>query len=118
MKQVLQSLRNGNTLVEDVPCPMVKPGHVLIRTHKTLVSVGTEKMLLDFGKANFIQKARQQPDKVRMVISLGSPIRSPRDHSNATHVYDRVNGTPEEEELERIENLNTPPPVPTTSIYS
>ena len=68
MKQVLQSLRNGNTLVEDVPCPMVKPGHVLIRTHKTLVSVGTEKMLLDFGKANFIQKARQQPDKVRMVL--------------------------------------------------
>ncbi len=68
MKQVLQSLRNGNTLVEDVPCPMVKPGHLLIRTHKTLVSVGTEKMLLDFGKANFVQKARQQPDKVRMVL--------------------------------------------------
>lgn len=68
MKQVLQSLRDGNTLVEDVPCPMVKPGHLLIRTHKTLVSVGTEKMLLDFGKANFVQKARQQPDKVRMVL--------------------------------------------------
>ncbi|MCG8672707.1 MAG: bi-domain-containing oxidoreductase [Pseudomonadales bacterium] len=68
MKQVLQSLRNGNTLVEDVPCPMVKPGHLLIRTHNTLVSVGTEKMLLDFGKANFVQKARQQPDKVRMVL--------------------------------------------------
>ena len=62
--------------------------------------------------------AKARPDKVRMVISLGSPIRSPRDHSNATHFYDRVNGTPEEEELERIENLNTPPPVPTTSIYS
>lgn len=62
--------------------------------------------------------AKAQPDQVRSVISLGSPIRSPRDHSNATHVYDRVNGTPEIHELERIENLNTPPPVPTTSIYS
>lgn len=68
MKQVLQSLKDGTTLIEDVPCPMVKSGHVLIRTHKTLVSVGTEKMLLDFGKANLIQKARQQPDKVRMVL--------------------------------------------------
>ncbi len=62
--------------------------------------------------------AKERPDQVRMVISLGSPIRSPRDHSTVTHVYDRVNGTPEEEELERIKNLNTPPPVPTTSIFS
>lgn len=68
MKQVLQDLSNGNTLIEDVPSPMLKPGHVKIRTHKTLVSVGTEKMLVDFGRANLIQKARQQPDKVRMVL--------------------------------------------------
>jgi hypothetical protein len=41
---------------------------VLIRTHATLISAGTERMLVDFGKANLIGKARQQPDKVRMVV--------------------------------------------------
>ncbi|HVL01988.1 MAG TPA: bi-domain-containing oxidoreductase [Dongiaceae bacterium] len=68
MKQVLQDLRTGATSVENVPCPMVQPGQVLIRTVQTLVSAGTEKMLVDFGKASLIEKARQQPDKVRMVL--------------------------------------------------
>jgi predicted dehydrogenase/threonine dehydrogenase-like Zn-dependent dehydrogenase len=45
-------------------------GHatVLIRSEISLISAGTERMLLDFGKAGWIQKARQQPDKVRMVL--------------------------------------------------
>jgi predicted dehydrogenase len=68
MKQILQNIKNGETLLEEVPCPGVKPGHLLIRAHASLVSVGTEKMLVDFGKANLIDKARQQPDKVRMVM--------------------------------------------------
>lgn len=68
MKQVLQDLRTGATYVENVPCPQVLPGQVLIRTLQTLVSAGTEKMLVDFGKASLIEKARQQPDKVRMVL--------------------------------------------------
>jgi predicted dehydrogenase len=67
MKQVLQSLRTGATEVADVPCPAVRPGQLLIRTSRTLVSVGTERMLVEFGKAGWIEKARQQPDKVRMV---------------------------------------------------
>lgn len=62
--------------------------------------------------------AKIRPEKVRSVISLGSPIRAPRGHSNARHLYDRVNGNPEAAELERISQLNVPPPVPTTSIYS
>ncbi len=68
MKQVLQNLSSGETVLEDVPCPRVAPGHVLIRTTRSLVSVGTERMLVEFGKANILDKARQQPDKVRMVI--------------------------------------------------
>ncbi|MCX5807661.1 MAG: bi-domain-containing oxidoreductase [Proteobacteria bacterium] len=68
MKQILQNLNNGQTILEDVPCPSVKPGHLLIRTSVSLVSTGTEKMLVDFGKANLIDKARQQPDKVKMVL--------------------------------------------------
>ena len=68
MKQIIQDLKNGETILEEVPVPMVKSGHVLIKTSKSLVSLGTERMLVEFGKANFIQKARQQPDKVKMVL--------------------------------------------------
>jgi predicted dehydrogenase/threonine dehydrogenase-like Zn-dependent dehydrogenase len=68
MKQVLQNLANGDTSLVDVPCPKAKKGSVLIETTKTLVSVGTERMLVDFGKAGWIEKARSQPDKVKMVL--------------------------------------------------
>lgn len=68
MKQVLQNISNGETSLVEVPCPQVKSGNLLISTNKTLVSAGTERMLIDFGKANFIDKARQQPDKVKMVL--------------------------------------------------
>lgn len=68
MKQILQSLKTGATTVAEVPCPNVGKGGVLIRSSRTLVSVGTERMLVEFGKAGWIEKARQQPDKVRMVL--------------------------------------------------
>ena len=68
MKQVLQNLKNGATEVADVPAPRAGRGQLLLRTTRTLVSAGTERMLVDFGKAGLIDKARQQPDKVRMVL--------------------------------------------------
>lgn len=68
MKQLFQSLRDGSTRLVDVPCPSAKAHHLVIRTAKTLVSPGTERMLVEFGKAGWIAKARQQPDKVRAVI--------------------------------------------------
>ena len=68
MKQIIQDLKKGDTILEELPVPMVKAGSVLIKTTKTLVSLGTEKMLVEFGKANFLQKAKQQPDKVKMVL--------------------------------------------------
>lgn len=68
MKQILQSLKTGSTEITEIPCPSVKHGQLLIRTSTTLVSAGTERMLVDFGKAGLIKKARQQPDKVRMVL--------------------------------------------------
>ena len=66
MKQILQSLKTGTTEVAEVPCPAVRSGQLLIRSSRTLVSVGTERMLVEFGKAGWIAKARQQPDKVRV----------------------------------------------------
>ena len=62
MKQILQSLSDGRTEVAEVPCPAVRPGQLLIGARRTLVSAGTERMLVIFGMANLIDKARQQPD--------------------------------------------------------
>jgi len=68
LRQIIQNLKTGETVLEKVPAPTVRPGHVLIQTARTLVSLGTERMLVEFGNANLIQKARQQPDKVKMVL--------------------------------------------------
>jgi predicted dehydrogenase/threonine dehydrogenase-like Zn-dependent dehydrogenase len=68
MKQIIQDLKKGDTILEEVPVPQVKSRYVLIKTNRSLVSLGTERMLVEFGKANFIQKAKQQPDKVKMVL--------------------------------------------------
>jgi predicted dehydrogenase/threonine dehydrogenase-like Zn-dependent dehydrogenase len=68
MRQVLQNLRTGKTEVAGVPAPALRPGHLLIRTRVSLISAGTERMLLEFGQAGWVGKARQQPDKVRQVL--------------------------------------------------
>jgi predicted dehydrogenase/threonine dehydrogenase-like Zn-dependent dehydrogenase len=68
MKQILQHLGDGRTSLADVPAPAASAGSMLIRTACTLVSAGTERMLVNFSNANLIEKARQQPDKVRMVL--------------------------------------------------
>ena len=69
MKQILQSLKTGSVELADIPCPKARPGQLLIRSRASLISAGTERMLVDFGKANLLEKARQQPDKVRMVLN-------------------------------------------------
>lgn len=68
MKQVSQSFKTGHTEIIDVPAPKAESGKLLIRTKVSLISSGTERMLIDFGKAGYLQKARSQPDKVRMVL--------------------------------------------------
>jgi predicted dehydrogenase/threonine dehydrogenase-like Zn-dependent dehydrogenase len=68
MRQILQNLKTGATEVAEVPAPCVGAGQLLIRTTHTLVSPGTERELVEFGKSNLLDKARQQPDKVRQVL--------------------------------------------------
>ncbi len=68
MKQILQSFKDGTTFIEEVPVPKVGRGSLLIKTTRSLVSLGTERMLVEFGKSNLISKARKQPDKVKQVI--------------------------------------------------
>jgi len=69
MKQILQNISNGETSLVDVPCPKNIKFNILIATTKSLVSAGTERMLIDFGKANLLSKAKQQPDKVKVVLN-------------------------------------------------
>ena len=68
MKQILQDMSKGGTSVVEAPAPSANKNNVLINTTTTLISAGTERMLVDFGKANLIDKALSQPDKVKMVL--------------------------------------------------
>lgn len=69
MKQILQDLAKGSTYVTQSPTPNIARGQLIINTHTTLISAGTERMLVGFGKASYIEKARQQPEKVKMVLN-------------------------------------------------
>ena len=51
MQQILQNLKTGSTEVVDVPCPYVAAGQLLIGTRVSLISAGTERMLVEFGQA-------------------------------------------------------------------
>ena len=68
MKQLFQSLTTGKCDIFDLPIPKVASGQLLIKTSKSLISAGTERTLVDFGKANLLDKVRQQPDKVHQVL--------------------------------------------------
>lgn len=68
MKQLIQSLSNGDTFLKELPIQNCPPQNVLIKNHCSLLSKGTEKMLLDFGKANILGKIKQQPDKVQQTL--------------------------------------------------
>lgn len=69
MIQVLQDLRTGEIVCEDVPSPLCQPGHLLIQSSCSLISAGSERMMLEFGKANFLEKARKRPEDVRGVLN-------------------------------------------------
>ena len=69
MKQILQNLSDGETSLVDIPCPKNIKSNILIATTTTVLSAGTERMLVNFGKSSYISKAKQQPDKVKMVLN-------------------------------------------------
>lgn len=69
MKQIIQSFKTGETILEDIPAPQVSKGNVLIKTTRSLVSLGTERMLVEFGKSSLIQKAKQEPERVKQVLA-------------------------------------------------
>ena len=69
MRQIIQHLGSGRTKLLDVPAPGPRRGRLLIRATRSLVSLGTERMLVEFGRGGWLSKARQQPEKFRAVIA-------------------------------------------------
>jgi len=68
MKQVIQSTRTGKLRLADVPEPKVKSGHILVRTHASLISAGTERMVVEFARKSLAGKAKERPDLVKKVL--------------------------------------------------
>ena len=68
MKQILQDLSSGETLIVDSPAPMLSSGSLKIASNVSLISAGTERMLVEFAQSSYIDKARKQPEKVKMVL--------------------------------------------------
>ena len=68
MKQLLQNMRDGKTIVVEVPAPTPQRGQALVRVAASLVSAGTERMLVEFGEKSLVGKARSRPDLVRQVL--------------------------------------------------
>ena len=68
MKQLLQNMRDGKAIVEEVPIPTVRAGTALVRTAASLVSAGTERMVVEFAEKSLVGKARSRPDLARQVL--------------------------------------------------
>jgi predicted dehydrogenase/threonine dehydrogenase-like Zn-dependent dehydrogenase len=68
MKQLLHRFDTGDLRIVDVPTPVLSPVQVLAQTRASLISAGTERMLLSFGRSSLLAKARNEPDKVRQVL--------------------------------------------------
>jgi predicted dehydrogenase/threonine dehydrogenase-like Zn-dependent dehydrogenase len=62
-------MNDGKTIVEEVPVPVARSRTALVKTSTSLVSAGTERMLVDFAEKNLIGKATSRPDLVRQVIA-------------------------------------------------
>jgi predicted dehydrogenase/threonine dehydrogenase-like Zn-dependent dehydrogenase len=72
MKQVIQESGTGVVRLEDVPAPVLRPGGVLVRTRHSVISIGTERMKLDFGRKTLLGKARERPEQVRTVLETAA----------------------------------------------
>ena len=69
MKQIVQNLKKGNIEIVDLPIPSTNEKFVLVENVFSLISAGTEKNSVDFGKSSLINKAFQRPDLVKQVLS-------------------------------------------------
>lgn len=65
MKQIIQSYKDGKITLDKVPAPACKAGGVLVQNYASLISPGTEKMMIEMGQKSLLGKAKARPDLVR-----------------------------------------------------
>jgi len=68
MKQLLQNIKTGKATIEDVPMPTPRDGQALVKVEASLVSAGTERMVVEFAEKSLVGKARSRPDLVKQVL--------------------------------------------------
>lgn len=68
MLQVLQYQKNGEIIVDDLPAPQCIEAGILVRTHSSLISAGTEKISVSNAQVSLIERAKKQPDQVQIVL--------------------------------------------------
>jgi len=68
MKQLLQNIKTGKSTIEDVPVPTPREGQALVKVEASLVSAGTERMVIEFAEKSLVGKARSRPDLVKQVL--------------------------------------------------
>src|SRR5512136_1433819 len=68
MKQLLQNMKTGKTTVEEIPVPSPLAGQALVRVSASLVSAGTERMLVEFAEKSLLGKARSRPDQFKQLL--------------------------------------------------
>jgi predicted dehydrogenase/threonine dehydrogenase-like Zn-dependent dehydrogenase len=69
MKQLLQNIKNGKTIIQDVPVPTPREGQALVKVSASLVSAGTERMVVEFAEKSYLGKARSRPDLVKQTLN-------------------------------------------------
>ncbi len=68
MKQLLQYNKEKGPRVEEVPAPQMKGPGLLVSNRCSLISVGTERQMIEVSQMSLVGKARQRPDMVKQVI--------------------------------------------------
>ncbi len=68
MKQLLQHIKNGQTVIEEIPVPTPREGQALVKVSASLVSAGTERMVVEFAEKSYLGKARSRPDLVKQTL--------------------------------------------------
>jgi hypothetical protein len=100
MKKLLQNMKNGTSEVKDIPIPRPAQGMALVQTAYSLVSAGTEKMLVELLRKNIFEKAASRPDLVKQVLDKANE----KERRNTKPQYSYLTRSPRPPQLPTLES--------------
>ncbi|MDI6891101.1 MAG: bi-domain-containing oxidoreductase [Thermodesulfovibrionales bacterium] len=65
MKQIIQNYRTGELELAEVPIPVCSSNKILVRNMASLISIGTERSIIELGQKSLLGKAKARPDLVK-----------------------------------------------------